>query len=223
MITIDITRVVGRFITGMITTEVEANAGELPASAAELAPASTKGTGRQTGTRASAAELVLASTKGTGRQTGTRASAAEPVPASTKGTGRQTGTRASAAELVLASTKGTGRQTGTRASAAELVLASTKGTGHQAGTRATAAEMPTDPARRRGLSTVIPRLLEGTVNLAVRAVFARAPSAGTTMADKQGAIRHAEAPASVAEQHMAAVAASIGNRSFVVFLVVRKT
>jgi ribonuclease HIII len=44
------------------------------------------------------------------------------------------------------------------------------------------------------------------------------------MAEKPGAIRHAEAPASAAEEHMAAVAAaSIGNRSFFMFLVVRKT
>jgi hypothetical protein len=65
---------------------------------------------------------------------------------------------------------------------------------------------------------------------AVRAGSARAPSAATPRADRQGAIRHAEAPAPVAEQRVAVVAeqhvaagvglaaaavAGVGNRSFV--------
>src|SRR5713101_1612367 len=154
MITIGITPVVGRFITGMTTTEVEASAAELRASASELVPATTKGTGRQTGTPANAAELVPAPTKGTGCQTGTPAGV---------------------------------------------------------------AEIPTVPAQRPDLLKETTRLLEDTLNPAVRAVRARAPSAGTTMADRQGAFRHEEAPASVAEQHVVA-AASIANRSFVVVL-----
>ena len=43
------------------------------------------------------------------------------------------------------------------------------------------------------------RRLEDTLHPAVRAASARAPSAATSMADRQKAIRHAEAPASVAE------------------------
>ena len=66
MTTIAIIPVVGRFTTGM-TTEVEVSAEELTASATGLVLASTKGTGRQTGTAANAAGLAPAPTKGTGR------------------------------------------------------------------------------------------------------------------------------------------------------------
>jgi hypothetical protein len=70
------------------------------------------------------------------------------------------------------------------------------------------------------------------LNPAARAVPARAPSAATTMADRPRAIRHAEAPASVAEQRVAAVAeqrmaagdlaavAGVIDRGAVMFLVV---
>ena len=70
------------------------------------------------------------------------------------------------------------------------------------GTSARAAESTTVPAQPPGLSTETRRLLEDTPNPAVRAASARAPSAATTMADRQGAFRHAEAPASVAEQRV---------------------
>jgi hypothetical protein len=51
----------------------------------------------------------------------------------------------------------------------------------------------TTPSHRPGLSTETPRLLEDTLHLAARAVFARVPSATTGMADKQRASRHAAA------------------------------
>ena len=55
-----------------------------------------------------------------------------------------------------------------------------------------------------GLSTETGRRLEDTLNPAVRAAHARAPSAAMSMADRPRAIRHAEAPAWVAEQRVAA-------------------
>src|SRR5260370_19324793 len=101
----------------------------------------------------------------------------------------------------------------TAASGTEIVPVSTKGTGRQTGTPAGAAEIPTVPAQRRGPSTATPRLLEGSVNPAVRAACAQAPSAATTMADEKGAFRHVEAPA------LAAVVVSrIGKRRIVMFL-----
>ena len=102
---------------------------------------------------------------------------------------------------------------------------------------ARAVELPAVPAQRLGLSTETPRLLEDTLHLAVRAGSARVPTAATPRADKQGAIHHAEAPASVEERRVAVVAgqrvavvaedrvaaeAGIGNRSFVMFLVDRE-
>lgn len=109
--------------------------------------------------------------------------------------------------------------------AAELLLAPTQGTGHPTGPAAGAAESTTVPARRPGLSTETPRLLEDTPNPVVRAASARGPSAATTMADRQGAIRHAEAAASVVEARVAAGAdlavAGVGNRSCVMVRVDR--
>jgi hypothetical protein len=95
-----------------------------------------------------------------------------------------------------------------------------------AGTSQLAAELPTAQAQRPGLSTAILRPLEDTLNPAVRLASGRAPSAATPRADRQGAIHHAEAPAWVAEQcvaagaeaDLAAVGADIGNRSFAMFL-----
>ena len=95
---------------------------------------------------------------------------------------------------------------------------------------ARAPEFTTVPAQRPGLSAETPRRLEDTLNPAVRAGSARAPSAATTMADRQGAFRHVEAPAWVAEQRAPAVAeqrvaaeeehvAGVANRSIVMFLV----
>src|SRR6267143_7128277 len=142
------------------------------------------------------------------------ATGAEIVPATTKGTDLPAGTPASAVELT--------------ASAAELVFAPTKGTGRQMGAPAGAAEITTAPAQRPRLSTETPRLLEATQSPAVRAASAPAPSATTTMADRKGAFRHAEAPASaeeegrVAGEDLAAAVADIDNQSFVRFLVLCK-
>lgn len=55
--------------------------------------------------------------------------------------------------------------------------------------------LPTIPGLRPGLSRETGRRLEDSVNPAVRAVSARAPSAATTTAERPGAIRHAGAPA----------------------------
>ncbi len=93
-----------------------------------------------------------------------------------------------------------------------------------------AAEFTTVPAQRIGLSTETTGLLEDTLIPTVRAGPARAPSAATTMADRQRAFRHAEAPASVAEGRVlaaaeglavAVAAAGIDNPRFVVFPVDR--
>ena len=81
------------------------------------------------------------------------------------------------------------------ARAADLQRAPTQAPGLPAATSAEAAEFTTVPAERPGLSTETPRLLEDTLNPAVRAAFARAPSAATDRADRQEAIRRAEAPA----------------------------
>jgi hypothetical protein len=84
---------------------------------------------------------------------------------------------------------------------------------------ATAAGFITARAGPTGLSTETPGLLEGTLNRAVRAGSAQAPSAATAMAGRRGATRHAEAPATVAEDFAAegdlAAVAGVGDRSFV--------
>ena len=90
------------------------------------------------------------------------------------------------------------------------------------------AGLSTVQGLRPNLSRETGRRLEDTVNLAVRAVCARAPSATTTTAERAGATRHADSPAWVAEQRMVVAAeaermvavAGIDNRSFVMFLVV---
>jgi len=96
-------------------------------------------------------------------------------------------------------------------------------------TPAAAAGLKTVPARRPGLLKETITLLEDTLNTAVRAASARAPSATTTMADRQGAFHRAEAPASVAEgrrrmvvEDLTAAVAGIDNQSFVLFLAVCK-
>ena len=81
------------------------------------------------------------------------------------------------------------------ARAADLHPAPTRGTGLPAATSAEAAEFTTVPAERPGLSTEAARPLEDTLNPAVRAAFARGPSTATDRADRQEAIRRAEAPA----------------------------
>jgi hypothetical protein len=80
---------------------------------------------------------------------------------------------------------------------AELVAAPSEGIGP--GTSAGAAECTPVPAQRPILSVETTGLLEDTLNPTVRPGPARALLAATTMADRQGAFRHAEAPASVAE------------------------
>ena len=98
-----------------------------------------------------------------------------------------------------------------------------------------AAELTTVPAQPPDLSTETGRRLEATLSPAVRVANVRAPSAVTTMANRQRAIRHAERPASVVEQRVAAerrvaaeaeedlvavAVAGVINRSTVMFLVV---
>ena len=84
------------------------------------------------------------------------------------------------------------------------------------------AECTTVPAQRTGLSTGTGGLREGMGNPAARAEPALAPSAATTMADRRGAFRHVEAPASVAAEDLAVVAvvaaAGITNRKFLGFV-----
>ena len=70
---------------------------------------------------------------------------------------------------------------------------------------ARAADLPAVPAPGPRPSTETPGLREDTVHPAVRAASARAPSATSRGVDKQGAIRHAEAPALVAEEAVVAV------------------
>jgi hypothetical protein len=104
------------------------------------------------------------------------------------------------------------------ATGAQIVPAAMKGIGPPMRTPAVAA-LKTVPAKLPGLLKETTRLLEDTPNPAVRAVRARAPSAATAMAERRGAIHHAEAPASVAEERVAAVAAIINRRVFM-FVVV---
>jgi hypothetical protein len=94
-------------------------------------------------------------------------------------------------------------------------------------TPAAAAGLKTVQAQRPGLLKETITLLEATQNPAVRAASAPVPSATTTMADRKGAFRHAEAQASVAEENvaaedLAAAVADIDNQSFVLFLVLCK-
>ena len=89
-------------------------------------------------------------------------------------------------------------------------------------------EITTVPAQQPGLLKETITLLGDTLNPAVRAVSARAPSATTTMADRKGAFRRAEVPASAAAEgrvaavRVAAAVADTDNRSFVRFLVRRE-
>jgi hypothetical protein len=72
--------------------------------------------------------------------------------------------------------------------------------GLPAGTAAACAAFTTAPKERRSLSAAIAGPLAAMPNLAVRAVFAPEPSAATAMAERNGAFRRAEAPASVAAE-----------------------
>jgi hypothetical protein len=135
--------------------------------------------------------------------------------------------------ITTVTTPGAGRfttgaiSTEEEACGAEFVAAPTQEIGP--GTSAGAAEFTTIPAERIDLSTETTGLLEDTQNPAVRAGPARGPSAATTMADRQGAFRPAEAPASVAvvvarvvaaedlgaAEDLTVAVAGINNRGFV--------
>jgi hypothetical protein len=108
------------------------------------------------------------------------------------------------------------------ATRAEIVPAAMKGTGPPGRTRAVPAELKTVPPQRPGLLKETTTLLEDTLNLAVRAASARVPSATMTRAGRKGVFRHAEVPASAAEEGRVAAVAGIDNRSFVGFLVLRE-
>jgi len=82
------------------------------------------------------------------------------------------------------------------------------GTGLPTGTPERVAEFTTVPAQRPILSAETPRRLEDTVNHKVRAASSLEPLAATTMAERQGAIHHEEAPASVAAHREAAALAA---------------
>ena len=106
--------------------------------------------------------------------------------------------------------------------AAELVAGPTPGAGLAAGTSANAAEFLPAPTAGAGLSTGTGRRLEAMLNLAVRAVSARAPSAVTTMADRPGAFHLAEAPAWVAVRVGAAARVGVADRAAVAAGVIKQ-
>jgi hypothetical protein len=100
-----------------------------------------------------------------------------------------------------------------------FAAAATQATGLQTGISAVAEGTAAEPP---GPSTEIIALLVDTLNPAVKAACAPAPSAVTTVADRPGAFHHAAAPASVAEGCVAAVdlaagaGAGITNRKIVI-------
>jgi hypothetical protein len=114
------------------------------------------------------------------------------------------------------------------ATGGEILPAAMKGTGLPMRTLAAVAELKTVPDKRPGLlkETITP--LADMRNPAVRAERARAPSAVTTMAERQGTIPHAAAPAWAAEREAegdlraAVVVAGTTNQSFALFLAVCK-
>ena len=108
------------------------------------------------------------------------------------------------------------------ATGAEIVPAAMKGTGPPVRTPVGPAGLKTVPPQRSGLLKETITLLGDTLNPGVRAVRARVPSATTTMAGRKGVFRHAEVPASAAEEGRVAAVAGIDNRSFVRFLVLRE-
>src|SRR4029077_13648465 len=116
---------------------------------------------------------------------------------------------------------------------AELATAPTVGTGRTRGTLADAGELTIVPVQRLGASAETHRLLEDTLPpaAAARPASARVPSAATVRAERQGAIRRAEAPALVAAVPMGvavaadstvAAVAGIGNYRFIPFRVDRE-
>jgi len=77
-----------------------------------------------------------------------------------------------------------------------------------------AAESATVPAQQLGRSTETSRQLVDTLLPAVKAASAPVPSAAMAMAEKQGAIRHAEVSVWVAAEDSTA-AAGAADRMFV--------
>jgi hypothetical protein len=108
------------------------------------------------------------------------------------------------------------------ATGTEIVPGTMKETGLPTRTPAAAAGLKTIPPQRPGLLKETITLLEDTLNLGVRAASARVPLATTTMAGRKGVFRHAEVPASAAEEGRVAAVAGIDNRSFIRFLVLRE-
>lgn len=112
------------------------------------------------------------------------------------------------------------------ATAEEDVLASAKRAGLPPETSAGAVRVSTVPAQPPDLSKETNRLLEDTLHPAARAASTPAPSAATIMAERQGAIPHAEAPALAVEAAVGpadpmaadpAAVAGTGNRRFIKF------
>jgi hypothetical protein len=102
-----------------------------------------------------------------------------------------------------------------RVSAAGLVAAQTPGTDLPTEILLGAAVQTTVRARQPGLSTETAKPHEDTLARGARLGRAPAPSAGTTGADRQGAIRRAEVPAwqvavRAAEGHLTAAVAAAG-------------
>ena len=108
------------------------------------------------------------------------------------------------------------------ATRAQIVPAAMKGTGPPVRRPAVPVGLKTVPPQRPSHLKETTTLLEDTLNPAVKAVLARAPSAATTTAEKQGAIHRAEVPASAEEEGRVAAVAGIDNRSFVRLLVLRE-
>jgi len=89
------------------------------------------------------------------------------------------------------------------ARAADLTVAVAESTAPAADLMIAAAESTAHAAQLPGPSTETGRRREATPHPAVRAASARAPTAATTMADRPRHIRHAAAPAWVAEPAVA--------------------
>jgi hypothetical protein len=104
----------------------------------------------------------------------------------------------------------------------EIVPAAMKGTGPPVRRPAVPVGLKTVPPQGPGLLKETTTRLEDTLNLAVRAASARVPSATTTMAGRKGVFRHAEMPASAAEEGRVEAVAGIDSRSFLRFLVLRE-
>src|SRR5208337_3182174 len=117
-----------------------------------------------------------------------------------------TGTTPTAAPFTTA-TISTGAAIGLEESAAATGAASVV---EATGAEASGVEVSTVPAPRPGPSTETPGLLEDTRNPEARAASAREPSAGPSVAERQGAIHHEAAPASAAGMRVGVVSVAAG-------------